>query len=114
MTVCNRYLERSRDLLKIDTSGSTVRARSTQGLRKVYARSTQGRFSNIAGDIDQGDDGNSLENCTRELEDNHKTATTDINKITTDLKTLMGGSDDFPLPIDWVLTPARSRPILRL
>jgi hypothetical protein len=59
-------------------------------------------------------DRNSLENRTRGFEDNHKRATTDFNKITTDLKTLMGGSDDFPLPIHWVLTLVRSRPILGL
>ncbi len=47
MTVCNRYLEGSRDLLKIDTSGSNVRARSTQGLRKVYARLEQARITII-------------------------------------------------------------------
>jgi hypothetical protein len=44
-------------------------------------------------------DRNSFENHTRELEDDYKTATTDFNKITTDLKTLIGGSADFPLPI---------------
>ncbi len=59
-------------------------------------------------------DRNSFENHTRELEDDYKTATTDFNKITTDLKTLKGGPDDFSLPIHWVLTSVRSRPILRL
>ena len=33
-----------------------------------------------------------LENSTRELEDRHKTATTDFNKITTDVTTLKDGS----------------------
>jgi hypothetical protein len=59
-------------------------------------------------------DRNSFENHTRELEDDYKTATTDFNKITTDLKTLIGGPAYFLLPIHWVLTSERSRPILEL
>ena len=59
-------------------------------------------------------DRNSFENHTRGLEDDHKTATTDFNKITTDLKTLVGGYADFLLPLHWVLTHVRFRPILEI
>jgi hypothetical protein len=59
-------------------------------------------------------DWNSLENLIRGPEDNHKTATTDFNKITTDLKSLKCAFDTYLLPITWVLTPVRSRLILRL
>jgi hypothetical protein len=89
-------------------------ARFLQGSTKELARSTQGRSSNIASDIECGFDGNSLNSHTTKLEDNHKRATTDFNKITRDLKALMGGSDDFWLPIHWVLTPVQSRRILSL
>jgi len=59
-------------------------------------------------------DRNSFENHTRGLEDDHKTATTDFNRITTELKTLIGGSADFLLPMHWVLTPVRSGLILEI
>ena len=71
----------------------------------------QGRSSNVTAHVDGRCDGNSLEIRARELEEEHKTATTNLNKITTDLKTIVGGTGEPLLPIPWLLTSIRSRPI---